>query len=78
MHLGQAEVAAAVVVGEAGVVEPEEVEDGGVQVVDVHLVLLGFDAVLVGGSVPHAPLHSTARHPHGEARGSSLAEALWH
>ena len=39
MHVGQAEVAALVTVGQLGVVEAEQVEQGGVQVVDVNGVL---------------------------------------
>ena len=34
-HVGQPEVAAAVAIGQFGVVDAEQVQDGGVQVVDV-------------------------------------------
>ncbi|KAJ3049450.1 hypothetical protein HK102_012501, partial [Quaeritorhiza haematococci] len=44
VHVGQAEVAAGVAVGEPGVVEAEEVEDRGVEVVDVDDVLDGLVA----------------------------------
>jgi len=47
----QAEVAAAVAVGQAFVVQPEEVQNGRVQIVDVHFVLRGVVAVVIGGSV---------------------------
>ena len=51
VDVGQAEVAAGVAVGELLVVEAEQVQDRGVQVVDVDLVLDGGEAELVGGAV---------------------------
>ena len=44
MHVGEAEVAAGVAVGEAFVIEAEELQERGVQVVDVDLVLDGLEA----------------------------------
>ena len=67
MDVGQAEVAAGVAVGEGLVVEAEEVEDRGVEVVDVDLVLDGLEAELVGGAVDVAALDAAAGQPHGEA-----------
>ena len=46
--IGQAKVAAGIAVGEAFVIEAEQVQNRGVQVVDVHLVLGGVVAVVVG------------------------------
>ena len=54
VDVGQAEVAAGVAVGELGVVEAEQVQDRGVQVVDVDLVLDGVVAVVVGLAVDDA------------------------
>ena len=51
VHVGQAEVAAGVAVGELLVVEAEQVQDRGVQVVDVDAVFDGLEAELVGGAV---------------------------
>lgn len=51
VDVGETEVAAGVVVGELFVIESHEVEDGGVEVVDVGLVFDGLVAVFVGGSV---------------------------
>ena len=48
VDVGQAEVAAGVAVGQPLVVEAEQVQDRGVQVVDVDLVLDGVVAVVVG------------------------------
>ena len=49
--VGQAEVAAGVAVGELRVVEAQQVQDRGVQIVDVNSVLDGLEAELVGGAV---------------------------
>ena len=64
VHVGQAEVSAGVAVGELFVVEAEEVEDRGVQVVDVHLVLDGLEPEVVGGAVDVTPFDAAAGHPH--------------
>ena len=49
--VGQAEVAALEAVGQPRVVEAEQVQDRGVQVVDVDLVLDGVEAEVVGLAV---------------------------
>ena len=67
MHVGQAEVAAGVAVGELFVVEAQQVQDRGVQVVDVDLVLDRLEAELVGRAVDVAALDAAAGQPHGEA-----------
>ena len=51
MHVGQAEVAAGVAEGEAFVVEAEQVQDRGLQVVDVDRVLDDVEAEVVGLAV---------------------------
>ena len=51
LDIGQAEVAALVAVGQARVVDPQEVEDGGVQVVDVDRVLDDVVGEVVGLAV---------------------------
>src|SRR6184192_1541723 len=48
VDVGEAEVAALEAVGETLVVEAEEVEDGGLEVVDVVLFLDGGEAELIG------------------------------
>src|SRR4051812_37657249 len=67
VDVGQAEVAAGVAVGQALVVEPEEVKEGGVEVVDVDLVLDGGEAELVGRAVGVTALHAAAGQPDREA-----------
>ena len=65
--VGEAEVASGVAVGELLVVEAQEVEDGGVPVVDVDLAFDGFVAVLVSGTVAEAAFDATTGHPGGVA-----------
>ena len=76
MHVGQPVVAAAEAVGELFVVEAQEVQDGGVEVVDVDLVLQRVPAEFVGGSVDHAAADAPARHPHREAERMVLAAVV--
>ena len=70
MHVGQAEVAAGVAVGERFVVEAQQVEDGGVQVVDVDRLLDGFEAEFVGGAVGRG-------RPSRRRRPASMVKPQW-
>src|SRR3954447_20912875 len=67
VDVGQAHVAAAEAGGEPLVVEAQEVEDRGVEVVDLDLVFDGVIAVVVGGAMDGAPLDPAAGEPDGEA-----------
>src|SRR5262249_50997384 len=67
VDVGEAEIAAGVAVGQPLVVEPQAVEQGGVQVVDVDLLLDGAEAELVGGPGGQATLDPPAGQPHREA-----------
>ena len=51
VHVGQAEIAALATEGEAFVVDSKLVQDGGMEVVDMHFVLGGVVAKLIGGAV---------------------------
>ena len=73
MHIGQAIIPAAVAVGQAFVIKAYLMQDRGVQVVDVDLVLDRVPAVFVGRSVDHASANASASHPHGEAEQMMLA-----
>ena len=74
MHVREAEVAALVAEGEAFVVEAEEVQDGGVEVVGVDGVFGDVEAEVVGlaidGAGPGAAALGSRR---GGVRGSSAA-----
>ena len=50
-------------------VEPKQLEDGGVEIVHAHFVHGGFVADFVGGPVVDARLDSTAGEPIGESVG---------
>src|SRR5205814_5596607 len=65
-------IAPAVAVRQLLVVDAHEMEDGGVQVMDVDLVLDGVPAELVGGAVNDAALDAAARQPHRETEGMML------
>ena len=55
VHVGQAEVAALEVVGQPGVVDPQQMQDRGVQVVDVDGVLDDVVGEVVGLAVASCP-----------------------
>ena len=63
MHVGQAVVAAGVAIGESFVVDAHQVQDRGVEVVDVDRLLDRADAVFVGGAVDEAALDAGAGQP---------------
>lgn len=65
VHIGEAEVASGVVVGEALVIEAQEMENGGLKVVDVNLSLSDVEAEVVGFTVG-AGLGAAAGHEGGE------------
>jgi hypothetical protein len=52
MHIRQTEVTASVAVGQFQVIQPQQVQDGGVEVVEVDLVLHRVVTIVVGGPVP--------------------------
>ena len=66
-NVGQAELSAVVLVGEAFVVHAEQVQDRGVNVVDRDRIDRGGMSDLIGLAVAHAPLDTAARHPGQEA-----------
>src|SRR5579871_6880240 len=67
VDVGEAEVATGVAVGQLRVVEAEQAQDRGVQVVDVDRILHRLEAELVGGAVDLAALDAPAGHPHCKA-----------
>src|SRR5262245_7037477 len=73
VHVGQPEIAATVAVCEPFVVEAHEVQDGGVQIVDVRSVFDGRVAEFIGGAVDVAALHPAAGQPHREAEMMMVA-----
>ena len=65
--------AAFVLIHEAGVIDTEEMQDGGVEIVDMEAVLYRIQTELIRGAVGAAALHTAAGHPHGEAGGVVIA-----
>src|SRR5262249_10855006 len=72
-HIGQAEVAAAIALGQLLVVDAQQMEDGRVQVVNVNAILDGVHAELVGRPVGQAALDPSAGQEHREAGGVMIA-----
>src|SRR5437773_9470514 len=66
-HIGETEVPAAVAVGEPGMIDPELVQYGGVQIMHVHALLGGLKAEIVGGAVSNAAFETAARHQRRES-----------
>src|SRR5207245_1506446 len=62
-----------VAVGQPLVIQAHQVQNRGVQVVDMDFVLDGVPAVIVGGAVRQAAAHPPAGEPHGESEGMMLA-----
>src|SRR5260370_840174 len=69
MDIGEAEVAAGMAEGELFVIEAEQRKNGGVQIVDVHLVFHSGESVIVRRAVNVAALDPAARQPHGKTVG---------
>lgn len=67
VNIGEAEVASAVAVGQGFVIEAQKVEKGGVEVVDVDLVLHGGEAEVIGGTMNVSTLDPSAGHPGGKS-----------
>ena len=73
MDIGEAHVAATPAHGEAFVVDADQVQHGGVEVVDFDLVLNGSVAPFIGGTIGHAAFDASAGHPDGKALGIVIA-----
>src|SRR5438132_5191530 len=69
----QAVIAAAVAIGQLGVVDAHQMQNGRVQVVDMHAIFDSVPAVVVGVAVGHAALDAATGQPYGEAEGVMLA-----
>src|SRR5262249_30961677 len=76
VHIRQPEVAALVAEDEAGVVDPQAVEDSGVEIVDVDGITDDVVAVIVGFAVADAGLDAAAGKPHAEAAAVVVAAMI--
>src|SRR5262245_43502075 len=59
-HVGEAEIAALVAIRQARMLQAEQVQDRGLQVVRVNRIFADVEAQLVRGAVCHAALEATA------------------
>src|SRR5687767_6508413 len=66
VHIREAEVTAGVEVGEPFVVQPEAMEDGGLDVMDMDRVFHDVVTEFIGCAIGLAALDATAGHPDGE------------
>src|SRR5947208_15035767 len=69
MYIGQAHLAAAERKGEPRVVEPEQMQRRGVEVMHGYFILDDIVAVFIGRAVNHAALDTASCEPHREAVG---------
>src|SRR5262249_55005141 len=67
MHIGQAIVPALVLEGQSSVIDAQEMQDGGLEVMDVNRVLGDVVTEVIGSAVSDAGLDATAGHPDREA-----------
>ena len=74
--VGEAEVAALEAVGELRVVEAQQVQQRGVQIVDVDAVFDDVEAEVVGSAEREARLDAAAGHPIGEGVGMMVAAVV--
>ena len=63
VYVGEAVVATGVAVRQLFVIQAHELQDRGVEIVNVNGLLHGFHAVFVGGTVDDAALHPGPRKP---------------
>ena len=73
VHIGQPIVAALEAEGKSFVIEAQQVQDRGLQIVDVDFVFHDAEAQFVGLAVMQAGLHAAAGHPHRETIGVVIA-----
>ena len=59
IDIGEAIISAGMAEGQAFVIQPHQVQDGGMQVVHVHFVLRCHVAILVGGPIADTGLDAT-------------------
>lgn len=76
MHISQAKISALEAECEFGVVEAEEVHNGGVEVVHVDSIGDGVEAEFVGFADRGSWLDAASREPHGKGVGVMIATVV--
>src|SRR5271170_3747109 len=62
--------------GQLFMVHAEAMQDGRLQIVDMHRILRDVVTIVVGLAEDYARLDAAARHPHGEAAGMMVAAII--
>ena len=75
-HIRQPEIAALETVGQLRVIEAETMENGGVQIVHVNLILGHVETEFIGLAKGHAGLDAAAGQPDGEGLWMMVAAQL--
>lgn len=66
MHVSEPKITPGVAEGEFLMIETQQPEDGGVQVMNVDLIFDGLETKFIGCAVDVAAPHAAARQPHAE------------
>jgi hypothetical protein len=74
MHISKPELSALVAVGQLGVIDPGEVEDGRLHLVHVDEILDEVPTVFIGLAVGSSRFHSSAGHPPGEDEATASVD----
>ena len=76
MDVGQSEVAALIRVRQSFVVDAQQVQNRGLQIVNVDSIFGDVDAVVVGPPPGHAALNASTSHPHGKTAWVMIAAVV--
>jgi len=71
----QTEIPPGITVCEFLVIEPEHLQNRGVQIMNVNRILAGFESKIIGCAVNIAAFNAAAGHPHGKAAMVVIAAA---
>ena len=69
MNIGQTEVPSSVAEGQSFVIHSQQMQDGGVKIVDVNLAIPREETIFIRGAVGCATLNTTTCEPHREPVG---------
>ena len=75
MHVGESIIPTAMAIRQSSVINPEEMKDRGVKIVNVHAVLGDGCAKLIRATIGKPPFHARASQPRGKT-GAVMAPAF--
>ena len=76
VHIGEPELSALVAVGQLGVIDPGEVENGRLHVMHVDGILGDVPSLFVRCTIGGSRFHSSAGHPRGEGAAKVIAPRI--